>query len=326
MNRERYIAIRSQLNLEPNPFFLWSYLAQTAVLAGACAFLMWKFSDSAWKYAAIPLIAMIMFRSFALMHEAVHGIAAKNRWLNNAIGVFSGGLCLLSYESWKQAHLEHHRWSGNVDKDPVMAMIRIFPSWPKPLQAVLTFGWKCWVPTLSFLQHTVFWSITVRYTLKKPQSVNHILSVAVPILTWAGLFWILPKNTALSVIAPAVVFYLIGTEVINAPHHLGLPLHHGETQIPVWDQFQIARTCVYPAWLSRFVVLNFNYHAEHHMYPYVPWYHLDKLYAPVRAELGTSYNQDPQFAWIKKNRKKALVNVFVPTSENANATERKNAA
>jgi omega-6 fatty acid desaturase (delta-12 desaturase) len=310
MNKERYLAIRNSFNLEANPNFLTIFATQTAFLVCACVWLVRKFPDSSVRFLAIPLISVLMFRSFAFMHEAVHGLLSKKTRINDLLGIFSGACCLLSYESWKQAHLEHHRWSGNLDKDPVMAMIKIFPTFPKKLRSVLTFGWKCWLPTLSFLQHTVFWSITVRHTLKKPQSTEHLLSVIFPILFWTALISLMPWNVALTILAPGIGFYLIGTEVINAPHHLGLTYFRGETKLALWEQFKIARSCVYPSWLARFVVLNFNFHSEHHMYPYVAWYHLDKLHEAVRGELKEQYNIDPQFSWVIKNRSQDLRTVF----------------
>ena len=310
MNQQRYMEIRNSLDLRHDPQFLLRYGLQTIVLVAACVYIPLEFSNSPVRFVAIPLISLLMLRSFAFMHEAVHGLISKNRRLDNFLGVVSGTLCLLSYESWKQAHIEHHRWSGNLDKDPVMGMVKTFPNFPKPLRDILTLGWKCWVPTLSFLQHSVFWSITLKHLMKKQKTFTQILSVVLPVAFWVCLISLTPSEVILSLLLPAVILYLIVTEVINAPHHLNLPYFHGETKIPVWDQFKTARTCIYPSWMARFLVLNFNYHIEHHMYPYVPWYHLDKIHKALRPELKEDYNLDPMFSWIIKNRTKDLAAVW----------------
>ncbi len=310
MNQQRYTAIRRSLNLHWDPFFVPVFGLQTLILTALCIYLPIRFSDTPMRFLAIPIISLTMFRSFAFMHEAVHGLVSKNRLFNNFLGVLSGTLCLLSYQSWKEAHIEHHRWSGNIDKDPVAAMIKVFPTFPKLLRTALTFGWNCWLPTLSFLQHTVFWSITIRYTFRKLHSTEHIFSVVFPIVFWVALLVTLPATITFQILLPSIVLYLIGTEVINAPHHLGLTNFRGETKVPLWEQFKTARTCLYPKWIARFVVLNFNYHTEHHMYPYVPWYHLDKIHHVVCPELKEDYNLDPQFSWILKNRSKDLGTVF----------------
>ncbi len=310
MNQKRYLEIRNSMDLSPDPGFLKRFGLQTGILIATCLFILVQFANSPLRTLAVPLISLLMFRSFALMHEAVHGLLSKRSQVNHILGIASGTLCLLSFDSWKQAHIEHHRWSGNIDKDPVAAMIKTFPTFPRLLQRVLTFGWKCWLPTLSFLQHSVFWAITFRHTLKKKQSIGQTLSAVLPALFWVGIFSLSPLSITLSVLLPSVFFYLIGTEIINAPHHLGLTYFRGETKIPIWEQFKTARTCVYPQWLARFVVLNFNYHIEHHMYPYVPWYHLDKLHEKLHSEFREEYNLDPSFSWVLNNRPKDLCEVF----------------
>lgn len=310
MNQRRYMEIRNGLDLRTQPHFPIYFGLQTFVLTVVCFTLSLKLSGSPWRFLTIPIISLVMFRNFAFMHEAVHGLISKNRRINHVLGVASGTLCLLSFDSWRQAHIEHHRWSGNIDKDPVAAMIKTFPTFPKRLQMILTFGWKCWMPTLSFLQHTVFWAITLRHVFKTGRHLGETLTAVFPVLFWASLFLTLPLGFTVTILVPSIVFYLIGTEVINAPHHLGLTYFRGETKIQIWEQFKTARTCVYPTWLARFVVLNFNYHTEHHMYPYVPWYHLDKIQPHLRAELRDKYNLDPSFSWIMRNRSRDLGEVF----------------
>lgn len=310
ISKERYFEIRDTVDLSHDPSFLIKFALQSVAMVTAVIWILAKHGHSPLRFSAIPLISLLMFRSFAFMHEAVHGLLSKNSRTNHVLGIISGALCLLSFDSWKKAHIEHHRWSGNIDKDPVAAMIKTFPKFPKPLQRVLTFGWKCWLPTLSFLQHTVFWAITFHHTLKSKQSFGQVLSAVIPALFWVSVVALCPLKITLLVVLPSIVFYLIGTEVINAPHHLGLTYYRGETKIPLWEQFKTARSCVYPKWLARFVVLNFNYHAEHHMYPYVPWYHLDKLHQIVRPEIGAEYNLDPSFSWVLANRSKDLGEVF----------------
>lgn len=324
MNQQRYLEIRDLVDLRHDPKALKYYWLQTAILIAACCLLLIEFAGSPVRFLAVPLMSLIMFRNFGLMHEAVHGLLSKDNRINHTLGIVSGAFCLLSFDSWKQSHLEHHRWSGNIDKDPVAAMIKTYPTFPKALQSALTFGWKCWLPTLSFLQHTVFWAITFRYAFQKKRDFGQILSAAIPALFWIGLLALLSAKTTVSILLPGVLLYLIGTEVINAPHHLGLTYFRGETKIPVWEQFKTARTCVYPTWLARFVVLNFNYHTEHHMYPYVPWYHLDKLHRRLRDELKQEHNLDPSFSWILRNRTKDLYQVF--GSDQVIASRKNNAA
>src|SRR2546423_1704170 len=60
-------------------------------------------------------LAVFYFRSFSLMHEAVHGsITPRRRW-NDWIGLVYGVFCFLPFEHWRDIHLLHHQWAGNVE-------------------------------------------------------------------------------------------------------------------------------------------------------------------------------------------------------------------
>ncbi|MCM0605938.1 MAG: fatty acid desaturase [Xanthomonadaceae bacterium] len=310
MNSKRHNEIRNSLKLKFDETFLQNYIISSSFLLVVAIFLNLRFSYSPVRFLSIPLITVFMFRSFAFMHEAVHCLLTKNLKLNQLLGVISGTFCLLSFESWKQAHLAHHKWSGNVDKDPVAAMIKRYPNFSSTTQGILSFGWRIWFPALSLLQHSVFWGITVQFTLTKKITPRLFWSAIVPILFWVCLVALSPAPFIVSILLPSILLYLIGTEIINAPHHLGLEYFFGDTQIPISEQFKIARSCVYPEWISKWIVLNFNYHIEHHMYPFVPCYHLDKLHSVLKKELGSIYNQDPSFSWTFTNRKKDLGIVF----------------
>ena len=310
MDQSTYLEIKRLLGFQFQRNRLLHFSLINAVIMGLVIAGLVPGAGLFLRLISIPLIALIMFRSFAMMHEAVHGLSSKNGTVNRFVGVVSGTLCLLSFDSWKNSHLAHHKWSGNVDKDPVMAMIKIFPTWPEPVRRVLSAGWRLWLPTLSVLQHSVFWSLTLKHSTAAPMAPLRRLESLLPVLFWIFVVLVIPATSLQFVVLPGVLLYLLGTEVINAPHHLGLPYVHDDTKIPVWDQFKTARTCVYPTWLARFVVLNFNYHIEHHMYPYAPWYYLDQIHEKVRALIGSSYNLDPTFQWVLLNRTRSLEKVF----------------
>ncbi|MGE0633993.1 MAG: fatty acid desaturase, partial [Pseudobdellovibrionaceae bacterium] len=146
---------------------------------------------------------------------------------------------------------------------------------------------------------------------KGQKSLRNVISLFSPIFVWTTILALAPLQISLTVLAPAVVLYMIAVEVINFPHHLGLPQSKGDAKLPAWEQHQTARSCIYPEWFAKFFALNFNYHIEHHMFPDAPWYYLDKLHLEVKEELKSLYNTDPQFAWILNNRPKDLADVLI---------------
>lgn len=310
MDRARYQQIRARLNLGRSWQALPIHLSLDAMLVGASVFL-WSLASPA-RFVASLFMAVLFFRNFGLMHDAVHGAVLKNKFWNDIVGFWSGMVCFLPYWTWRKSHLEHHYWAGNIEKDPVMALVVGYPRFPQPLKVFLTFFWKLWFPVLTVIQLSVFWLLSVKALAGQGLKGRMVLSVVLPFVFWGAVVALVPLSFVWVVLVPGVVLYMLAIEVVNFPHHLQLPQHGGETKLAVWDQHEIARSCVYPTWFARLVVLNFNYHAEHHMFPEVPWYRLDQLHEELQRELAGSLHVDPSFKWIRENKPRTLGQVLGP--------------
>lgn len=85
----------------------WLILAGSMV---ATAALLWAASHAPWwgMLAAAVLFAFVNNTPFALMHEAVHGVAAATPGRNYALGVLAGWLFPTSFSMQRTAHLGHH--------------------------------------------------------------------------------------------------------------------------------------------------------------------------------------------------------------------------
>lgn len=305
MDKKEYLKIRTSLGPKDHRFRMLQHLLVDALLVGVLIAGWQLGKDSWWLFAGSALVCILMFRSFALMHEAVHGCAADSK-LNDYIGVFYGGICFLAYEPWKQAHIEHHYWSGNADKDPVMAMLIIFPKLPSKIQNFLTHCWRIWFPILGILQHLVFWTISIKKGFTRNISLKSALSLTWPLAFWSTVFLTLPTSMLMMFVVPGVFLYLVLTEFVNLPHHLRLPQRTGEDRLQIWNQHESARSCVYPAWMEKYITLNFNYHTEHHMFPDLSWYQLKEVHSILKEKLGAEMNLDAQFDWTRKHRTEVL--------------------
>ena len=76
----------------------------------------------------------------------------------------------------------------------------------------------------------------------------------------------------LSRLWPSFVIYLVGVELVIFPHHLDMPTvdpQSDKQRLYVWEQQATTRSCRYPGILSELLVLNFNLHTEHHLFPAV---------------------------------------------------------
>jgi omega-6 fatty acid desaturase (delta-12 desaturase) len=313
MDRAAYLTIRKKIDLRPKPTALLIFILQNLIFVSTIAVYYYEFQDSWVRLFTIPAIAAFIFRNFSMMHEAVHGAASTSGKLNYFTGLIAGGICFLPFEPWKKSHLEHHLWAGNVDRDPVMAIIVAYPKMPKWFQQLLSTMWQIWFPMLAVAQHVVFWSLSIKIYLNKPTSFGLLVSLLSPVAFWGTAIYFCSFGFMGSVLLPSLFVYLLAVEVVNFPHHLQLPQYHNDTRFPVWQQHKIARSCIYPKWFARGVVLNFNYHTEHHMFPDVAWYHLDKLSVETRAQLQREYNADPYLRWIIENKPRPIGHVLAPT-------------
>lgn len=314
MNKQEYQTLRKTLDLKKK----WRPLASHYSIEFALTTAAVYFTMSDFSFLTIPLLAILMFRNFSLMHDATHNAISDNKRINDFVGLWSGGISMLPFQAWKNVHLQHHFWSGNLHKDPVMALRLSLPKAPAFTQSLVRFTWKAWIPFLALLQYVLFWKLAAQYALKS-HSIKEYVGLILPILSWTALFYIAPQGFIYTTFLPALTLYLIAVEVVNFPHHLGLPHLEHEQREPAWEQHKTARTCIYPRWLAHHVVLNFNYHVEHHMFPDAPWYCLEDINKALQGTLGKEQNVDTLFAWTKENRPLDIMDVISKASDKKNA-------
>ncbi|MGZ3722405.1 MAG: fatty acid desaturase family protein [Bdellovibrionales bacterium] len=255
---------------------------------------MWK------ELAAGFLYSIFIFRAFAFMHECVHSSVRAQKWVNTAFGEVYGIFSFLPFKSWRALHLDHHRWAGNVEKDPSMKILLGFERRGFKTAKIVSWSWKYWIPFLGFMQHLVFWTATVS---KK----EYVFIVGSLVYVGAAGWFLGPVAFGTGLLS-----YLYLVEIINFPHHLGMVQQGGESRFPTLEQHHFTRSCVYPRWLAHGVFLNFNLHTEHHLYPSHPWYLLDAIHAELVAS-GESFNFSQGNDWILRNRRLPVEQLFLKT-------------
>lgn len=314
MNKQEYQELRGNIDLNKKWQPLGQYYFVEAALLSLCVYFM----NQGSLFFCIPLISVLMFRNFSLMHDAVHGAVANNKMANNFIGHWSGMLCLLPYTAWKESHLQHHFWSGNIHKDPVMALRISLPKASPATQKIIRATWKAWIPLLALLQYSLFWSLALNHAFKS-RSLKKWCSVIAPLAAWTVALSFSPEGFLTKAFLPGLALYLLAVEVVNFPHHLGMPFLTENERAPAWEQYKTARTCIYPKWFARHVVLNFNFHTEHHMFPDAPWYTLEAIHEKLQQALGKKQNVDILFKWTKENRPLDIIDVISKSEEQKKA-------
>ena len=306
MVKKTYLELRKSLNFNFNPQHLAEHFAIDLCLFAGGSYL--TYLGGLFILLAAPLFSVLMFRNFCLMHEAVHSIAHNSKKINAFLGFISGTFCFLPYFLWKEIHIQHHYWAGNYQKDPALGLAKNYEKFPFWLRKTLDISWRLHIPFSAIAQHVVFWWHSALYFRKKDLTAIQKIEALAPIAFYLLLGAFSSPGLKLALLL-GLGFYLYLVELVNFPHHAGLYLEPNETShLPVWDQHHVSRTCKYPDLVERFVVLNFNYHIEHHLFPNLPWHQLKKVnlaLAEDRVKEGSGFmtitNQ-----WLLDTRKKSF--------------------
>jgi len=236
---------------------------------------------------AMLLLGIALAALFAPIHETMHNTAFASRRANAVIGWLVSCPSLLNRHFYTAFHLAHHRHTQDPERDPELLMpppttmagywLRIsgLTYW----QARLAVARDCWRGDLSAYPY-----IAPRAAPLVIRSVRlmtlFVLGVSVLSMVlvnpWAPLlYWIGPQVLA----QPLLRLYLL-TE------HTGCSLDdNGLTN---------TRTTLTNA-LVRLLMWNMSFHAEHHLYPSIPFHRLADAHAVVRGRLAVV--QHGYIAW-----------------------------
>ena len=221
----------------------------------------------------IPVQGILIAFLFTLEHECTHKTPFANARLNEVVGLCCGFLLLLPFTWFRYFHLAHHRWTNIDGQDPELASGRPETRW-------------AWARHVSGLP---FWIAGARLTLRlargreqaaylpdnalprMEQEARGMLAgyalVVLSLLVTPLLFWIWLLPVALG--QPALRLYVLA--------------EHGDCP-RVANMFENTRTTFTTA-LMRFIAWNMPFHAEHHVYPAVPFHRLPDLHRRMKQDL-----------------------------------------
>jgi acyl-lipid omega-6 desaturase (Delta-12 desaturase) len=301
LSKHQYMTIRAALDFRPAIAPTLAILAYDLALVAAAVVLLRQGSGAAYATAQC-LLAIVFFNSFSLLHECGHGTVSRSTFVNTLVGHYASIFCFLPYFPWKYIHQQHHVWTGNLAKDPTLAALRRYRDTRAPL--LVRAAWWTWIPISAFVQHLVF--VSYPYLMWRTGDMTAgklartVLSVLWLPVSYALLWWLAPDIVRPRNIIPAFVLYLFLEELINLPHHVDRETFEG--RLPLWEQYRAARSCYYPRGISELIMLNFNFHIEHHLFPSLPWYRLRKARHLVKPALGDSYEECIGISWNLSHR------------------------
>ena len=229
----------------------------------------------------VEAVAMVTYgftlvTMFAAMHETVHRTAFKSRRLNDAVSFFAGLLSFYNSSFYRPYHGFHHRFTQIPGKDPELDDKR-----PTSFGAYLLelSGLPWWIGKVR-TYFKLARGKTESYPFLNDQNAALVVRsvrlqcsvyVAAQALSlWLGrpyfvLFWLLPVAAAQPLLRAIL-----------------LAEHGGCTEND--DGLSNTRT-THTVWPVRFLMWEMPYHAEHHLYPALPFFALAQAHDRVGPRL-----------------------------------------
>jgi len=276
-------------------------LVETVVLLIACAWsavtLGAAVQENRWWLAGyLPLLAfqaLLFQRLYIIGHEASHRkLIPKRPVLNDLLGQVMLLPILIPVRIYRQVHMFHH---GFNRKDHHTSALDVFVSpWPvTPLvRGYFTVLWYLGVFAGGYFLHSV---ISVVVFLFVP--TRHAVKLSPAFKKWKNqdrlAAWLQLLACAAFVVGIGLVFgwgtwrlvWLYPFLAFAWVWSLLVYVFHYHTTIGEHTRYNVRALRQHPffSWL----LLNFNQHASHHMYPNIPWYQLPERrqeLPPVFAE------------------------------------------
>jgi fatty acid desaturase len=229
-------------------------------------------------YLLVPAMAvhgLTLVTLFAPMHECVHRTAFASRWANDTVGWVAGLLSFYNSTFYRHFHAWHHRYTQDPERDPEL----IYPKATTRLEYLKEIsGYNFWLrrafdyPALALgrIEGLPFVPVVARREIALSMSAQMLmyLVAVVPIaFGYYGTlyFWLLPVLLAQPVLRALLIV-----------EHTGCSLdRNGLTN---------TRTTL-AAPPIRLLMWNMPFHAEHHLYPTVPFHELPALHGLIRDRL-----------------------------------------
>ncbi|MBD2505191.1 fatty acid desaturase family protein [Anabaena azotica] len=233
----------------------------------ACSGYLWGTNWGNWALA-IPSLVVYGFSiaaMFAPMHECVHRTAFAAHPLNNAVAWCAGVLSFYNSAFFRYYHKWHHLYTRVPDKDPELTD-PIPSNFAKYLLIISGLPW--WLGKISGHFQIAFGQIENFPFIPESARTQVIRSTRLQLAVYAGMI-------AVSIVLgqPLFIIYWLLPLMIGQPilRFILLAEHRGCTLDG--NLLTNTRTTI-TLWPVRFFMWSMCFHAEHHLYPSIPFHAL----------------------------------------------------
>ena len=289
------------IHLRPSDAAGFLFLGSCVGLTGFSIFLSAFESPLLWLAGQI-LLAVALIEWFVILHECGHETLFKTNRLHLYAGHLASFFSVIPFHCWKEVHGMHHKWTGWQDMDPTTSAL-VPRKLTRTEKAVVDCCWKFGIPLFSLVYRAAnFWNFVRLRTLFPDRARRRALNWNILLLFAAytvSLYWIGPGQFA-RLAGLGFLLCLIFQDPLLLSQHTHIPsnLSRGEKvrPYPAVEQEVFTRSLKFPSWFSTCVLLHFDAHELHHMYPFVPGYRLREIdYAPE--------NEIDWWRWIREAKR-----------------------
>jgi fatty acid desaturase len=235
-------------------------------------------SSGWWVLPAMFVLGLVQVALFAPAHETMHQTAFASRRVNAIVGWLASCPSLLNWHFYTAYHLAHHRHTQVVGMDPELMtptpvtvggyLVRVLgvPFWTLRLRVV----WDCWRGDMG-----AYPFVAAGVAPKIIASVRWMTVVMAGGAVGSALLfgWATP------------LLYWVGPQVLGQPPLRAYLLaeHTGCSE----DRSGLTNTRTTLTWAPvRLLMWDMPYHAEHHLFPSIPFHRLADAHVLLRAKLG----------------------------------------
>lgn len=260
-----------------------SNLAGTLRFAGHLAVVAlsgWGYAQASglWQVPALILYGASLAFMFCAVHECVHRTAFASGRVNDAIAWVAGLLSFYNSTFYRRYHKWHHRYTRIPGKDPELTdlepktfaeyawVLSGLPWWKGKIIGYINMALGRFDGCF-YLPESAYDSVirSTRWQLATYGAIA-LVSSALGHPWFLLLYWLLP----LAVGQPLLRFVLLA-------EHTGCtyndnPLANTRTTLTLWP--------------LRFLMWNMPYHAEHHLYPSVPFHALPSAHTALKEHFS----------------------------------------
>ena len=270
------ISVVRSLSERSNLRGILRFVLHLAVMGGTGT-LIWLAQPNWWlMLPAMLLHGCTIVTMFAPMHESVHRTAFASHRLNDIFGWVAATIACYNFHYYRLYHTHHHRYTQDPARDPELSTPPPASMWQ---YAVRISGIPFWANRPFELLGMALGRTKHLPWIPEKSRMTVACSAAAQLALYGMLF-----GYSLATGSLVVLHYWLLPAVLAQPllRLITIVEHTGCTN----DENGLTNTrTTLTMWPLRFLMWNMPFHAEHHLYPSIPFHHLPDAHRELREKL-----------------------------------------